>query len=165
MSGQSPAILLFAGRLLRAVALLPVGFGAYLWSGLSVTALMRFGQADGPSGLLPVPFDYRATLVTCIGPVGWIAGLGVFGFGLVMAGLVYRCRWPVRVLVAAAPLAVLMYLIACTGDIYPWVRAVALRIAAAQGLLAVLAAVVCRPAWQVLLAVWRSGPAPTLSWR
>jgi hypothetical protein len=141
----------------RVFALLLAGVTASFWSGLSARALILFdrtGLEPGDPGF-GLPIDHAGTLLRCLGPVGWIVGLGVFGLALAMALVVCRWPWPLRVIVAAAPTALVACLDACVWDLHPWVRPVCLRIAAAEIVLAVLAAVLCRrmtrllPRWVV----------------
>ncbi len=144
--------------LARVLALLSLGYVACVWSVLAVRALIRFDLTGLENGyrqsVSPIPIDYRLTLLNCLGPVGWIAALGAFGLAFTMALTITRWRWALRVIVAVAPVALVMYLTACIWDIHPWVRVVCLRIEAAEALLAALAAVLCRPTWRLLLGIW-----------
>jgi len=137
------------------IVLLPLlGFAAYVWTAASLY-MVRFDYTGLDRGAgswpQPPPIDYGATLFCCLGPPGWIVGLGVFGFALAMALTVYRFRWPVRVIVAATPGVLIIYQVAHIRDLYPWVRQAFLRILPAETLLAVLAALLCRPIWRLLV--------------
>ena len=68
------------GWLLRMLALLLTGMMAYLWNGLSPRALLCFDRTGLDPGEVGfgLPVAYGETWVRCLGPVGWIAGLGTF---------------------------------------------------------------------------------------
>jgi hypothetical protein len=143
--------------LLRVFVVLLAGFVVYLWSGISLRVLIRFDRTgldpgEPGSGL---PIDYAVTFLYCLGPIGWVVGLGVFTLALVMVLVVHRWPWPLRVIVAVAPLALLVRQMIYVSDLHPWVRPVCLQIVAGEMVLAVLAAVLCRrmarrlPRWVV----------------
>jgi hypothetical protein len=144
-------------RLLWPAVLVLLELLAYFWSGLSVRALVCFdrtGLEPGEPGF-GLPIDYTGTLFRCLGPIGWIVGLGVLGVAFAMALVVYRLPWPLRVILAIAAPAMLGGQIIFVSDLHPWVRPVCLQIATAEMVLAVLAAVFCRqiarflPRWVV----------------
>lgn len=132
--------------LLPFLAIMVFGFVAYLWNGLSVRALIRFdrtGLEPGEPGF-GLPIDYGETWRCCLGLIGWIVGLGSFGLALIMALAVYRWPWPLRVITAAAPSALVLIQIVHVSDLHPWVRPVCLQIAVAEIVLAVLAGLLSR---------------------
>jgi hypothetical protein len=139
--------------LLRVLLLLLAGVAAYLWSGFSPRVLICFdrtGLEPGEPGF-GLPIDYTGTLLRCLGPIGWLAALGVFALAFTMASAVHGWRWPLRGIVAVAPVTLVAVQIVCVSDLHPWVRPVCLQIVAAQMALAVLVAVLCRPIAGLLL--------------
>jgi hypothetical protein len=136
------------GWLLRIFVLMVAGIIAYFWSGLSILVLIRFDRTSLEPGEDPtfgLPIDYTATLLWCLGPAGWLVVLGVFGFAFIMALAVYRWPWVLRAIVAAAPPVLVLRQTIYVSDLNPWVRPVCLQIESAEVLLALLAAVLCRP--------------------
>jgi hypothetical protein len=138
--------------LLRLFLLLLAGYVAYYWVALSLRALVRFdGQGLSPHTVaLGRPIDYTPTMLACLGPLGWMAGLGVLGLALIMALTVYRWPWPLRVMVVSAPMALFLCRF-CAGNPLPWVRASVLSIAVVGLLTAASVAVLCRPIARRLL--------------
>lgn len=140
-------------RLLQVFALLLAGVVSYFWIALSGRVLIRFDRTGlelGEPGFR-LPIAYTETLLRCLGPVGWIVGLGIFGLAFIMVLTVYRWPWPLQAILAAAPIVLVMYQITSQWDIRPCVQPVLLQIVAAEMALAVLAAVLCRPIVKRLL--------------
>ncbi len=141
--------------LLRLFVLLLAGFVAYHWAYFSNALFMRTVHFDrtrlgpGEAGFR-LPIDYVTTVLTYLGPLGWIVALGVLGLALIMALTVYRWPWPLRVMVVSAPIAPLLRQ-ACIADLRPEIRPIWLSITVVELLMAALVVVLCRPIARRLL--------------
>ena len=140
---------LLATWLLSALLFLVLGFLLYAWCAFSPLLLIGRSPAPEPQDSLG-PADFSATMFRCCGPVGWIVGLGVLALAFAMALTVYRWPWPLRLVLVAAPPALVLYPLAWA-DVFPWIKLVLQSATSVELLLAVLAAVFCRPAARRLL--------------
>lgn len=134
------------GAAIRALVVLLTGFVAYLWSGLTLRVLICFDRTGLEPGEpdMGLPVDYGATWRSCLGPAGWIVGLGVFGLALAMALMVERWHWLARVVVAIAPTAAIVCLLHWSLDVHPWIRSLGLQIILGQMAVAAAAGLSCR---------------------
>lgn len=141
----SPAMWRLTRLLLSICAILLVNIVSYFWAAFSFRLLIRFDLTgiDPGTELPTVPIDYTTTTFCCLS-LGWIVALGIFVFAFTVALIVYRRPWPLKMLLAATPTALVAYQCAFTWDLHPWVRPVCMVLSITQLLLAVLAAVLCR---------------------
>lgn len=159
--------------LLKSAGLVLVWLVALVWSGLlAPRVLIRRDMIDfepqDPGRWMPI--DHVQTFWWCAGPAGWIMALGMLGLGVVAAALVYRWPWPLRVIVAGASPAWVLFNVLYASDLHPDIQPLMLGMSAAAVALAMLGALLCRPIVRLVVrVVWPpavsrspdpSGPLP-----
>jgi mannose/fructose/N-acetylgalactosamine-specific phosphotransferase system component IIC len=127
---------------LRLVTFLVAGFVLFVWCIVSCRGLIRHDTIE-PAVSMGGPVNHTLTLFCCLSPIGWFLALGVFSLAFVMALIIYRWPWLLRIVITAAIPAWMVYHTAYA-NIDIWVWKVLIGVTSIQVLLAVLAAIFCR---------------------